>query len=365
MRLCSYLLIFCGVTFSNVGLSQVKIPQSTSATSSKVKKEVPKTAATSSVSRVAVKLVWEGEETVVILLDNQEITFRPKEEKIIQLRAEKALELMVRVPGKTYSAKEFVLLSKEKNPELLVSTNQNHAQFILGHRLTDLEDFYEDVFDYFGEVLNDKPHGKGIAKYRDGDQYEGSYLAGNKNGYGIYTYRDGTIYKGYFKDDLCHGKGTMIWPNGLQHIGDFLEGEAHGKGIRIYPNGDQYEGDWIDSRKNGKGICKYADGSIYDGYWVNGKRHGRGSYTVNGNKFEGDWVSDYLTQGVFTMPDGHRYEGEFSDGDKKVKGTCWYPDGQVYSGEWVDWERTGYGKLVDSTGKLIYEGNWKNDQRVP
>ena len=41
-------------------------------------------------------------------------------------------------------------------------------------------------------------------------------------------------------------------------------------------------------------------------------------------------------QGVFSMSDGWRYEGEFRDDAYHAHGTMTHPDGSVQSGQWKD-----------------------------
>jgi len=44
------------------------------------------------------------------------------------------------------------------------------------------------------------------------------------------------------------------------------------------------------------------------------------------NKMEGS--------GVFTWPDGRRYEGEYIDDKKEGHGVFYWPDGRKYEGGW-------------------------------
>lgn len=38
--------------------------------------------------------------------------------------------------------------------------------------------------------------------------------------------------------------------------------------------------------------------------------------------------------GVFTWPDGRRYEGEYRDDKKEGNGVFYWPDGRKYEGGW-------------------------------
>jgi len=41
-------------------------------------------------------------------------------------------------------------------------------------------------------------------------------------------------------------------------------------------------------------------------------------------------------QGALTLLDGHRYVGEFKDGDRHGQGTMTLPDGTIQKGLWKD-----------------------------
>ena len=78
---------------------------------------------------------------------------------------------------------------------------------------------------------------------------------------------------------------------------------------------------------------------VYKGEWKNGEK----------------WRPNGL--GVMTYPDGHKYVGEWKDGNKNGQGTFTYSDGQKYVGRWKD-DKNWNGTLTDKEGKII--GKWKN-----
>ena len=44
---------------------------------------------------------------------------------------------------------------------------------------------------YKGEIVANKPHGKGVTTFKNGDVYEGEYVKGKREGHGVYTFADG------------------------------------------------------------------------------------------------------------------------------------------------------------------------------
>ena len=55
--------------------------------------------------------------------------------------------------------------------------------------------------DYAGELVNDKPHGKGTITYENGDSYEGEWKEGKKHGQGTLFFDDGSKVVGEFRED--------------------------------------------------------------------------------------------------------------------------------------------------------------------
>jgi L1 cell adhesion molecule like protein len=41
-------------------------------------------------------------------------------------------------------------------------------------------------------------------------------------------------------------------------------------------------------------------------------------------------------RGVFTWPDGRKYEGEYVEDKKEGKGVFYWPDGRQYKGNWLN-----------------------------
>ena len=67
-------------------------------------------------------------------------------------------------------------------------------------------------------------------------------------------------------------------------------------------------------------------------------------------------------EGVFTWPDGRRYEGEYRNDLKDGYGTFKWRDGREYSGRWFHGRQHGEGIFKD--GDRIVKGTWKNGETV-
>ena len=67
---------------------------------------------------------------------------------------------------------------------------------------------------------------------------------------------------------------------------------------------------------HGKGVYTWPDGRKYDGDYVDNKMHGKGVYTwPDGAKYDGDFVDDKIHgKGVYTWPNGRKYDGDYVDG---------------------------------------------------
>eukprot|EP00529_Nitzschia_sp_RCC80_P014347 CAMPEP_0113481758 /NCGR_PEP_ID=MMETSP0014_2-20120614/22571_1 /TAXON_ID=2857 /ORGANISM="Nitzschia sp." /LENGTH=757 /DNA_ID=CAMNT_0000375259 /DNA_START=139 /DNA_END=2412 /DNA_ORIENTATION=+ /assembly_acc=CAM_ASM_000159 len=176
---------------------------------------------------------------------------------------------------------------------------------------------------YTGTIDADtgKPHGiNGRLQYEDGGSYEGDWSSGSYSGYGTHVNWNGDVYEGNFLENSKHGTGCYRYHDGRRKF----EGR--------YDTGERVEGRML-----------YGDGSVYEGQWKGGKRQGRGTYTFR---------------------DGSVYKGEFFDDVIHGVGRIVWPDGSKYIGDWKQGHRHGLGKEYTPTGRLSYEGRWKESSPV-
>lgn len=118
---------------------------------------------------------------------------------------------------------------------------------------------------------------------------------------------------------------------------------------------------------------------VYVGHMQRGKLHGYGVYTwPDGSRYDGMWNRDNRHgKGVYTQPDGARYDGQWKNDYWHGMGTTFDTLGnKIYTGSWVDGQRSGYGidifncpqNMPDSFLSRIfqklacgmtYDGNWQ------
>lgn len=72
----------------------------------------------------------------------------------------------------------------------------------------------------------------------------GEWVNGMKNGAGKYTWKDGRMYKGEFRNNKIHGMGMLRTRNGDTYIGMWADNLQNGKGKYIWKNGSVYKGDF-------------------------------------------------------------------------------------------------------------------------
>jgi hypothetical protein len=96
----------------------------------------------------------------------------------------------------------------------------------------------------------------------------------------------------------------------------------------------------VDGKMNGQGTYVYSDGDKYEGQWKDDKRHVKGTVTYRGQdgnvveKYEGDWYEGKMHGfGRYVYADGGVYEGQWVDGKMCGKGTYVFPNGNKYEGE--------------------------------
>ena len=108
-------------------------------------------------------------------------------------------------------------------------------------------------------------------------------------------YKNGNSYFGQFLNNKPHGFGTLIDEDGNKYIGQWENGEMNGQGTYIWgPNSkksvDRYIGQWINNKKSGFGKLISSDGEIYIGEFLNNKKHGQGISISPGKEKEfGEW----------------------------------------------------------------------------
>jgi len=83
----------------------------------------------------------------------------------------------------------------------------------------------------------------------------------------------------------------------------------------------------------------------------------------DGDRYKGETGSVWQIHGigVYSFANGAAYFGHFQNGVRSGIGIYMFPDGQIFAGNFSG-KRNGYGYQFDKTGKLIYEGNYSNDQ---
>ena len=166
---------------------------------------------------------------------------------------------------------------------------------------------YENGDYYIGEMLNDKPHGKGKKYNKKGELiYAGDIVNGKAEGYGIHIFKDGRYYMGQWKNNHQNGKGILYSKDGeLIYEGDFVNGEMEGYGKYIFENIESFFEQYLESITNNKDIGffkKFYILSNFDKVKSNGKI----------NNFIGIY---YIGQFVYNLPHG--------------KGTIYYKNGKI------------------------------------
>ncbi|MBK6448512.1 caspase family protein [Candidatus Brachybacter algidus] len=207
-------------------------------------------------------------------------------------------------------------------------------------------------------------------------------------GQGVLKFKSGTTYIGEFSEGKFDGTGIMISANGDRFIGKWRSDVRTGYGKLMIANGNQrFEGEFKNNKFEGYGTFQYKDKSIYSGMWSNSYANGPGKYKAsNDDIIEGIWKNGALDEqrsiaslmkgkskrlrdcnsmncagglGLFSYPDGSKWEGIMNDGKPDQSGVCFYSNGDIYMGEWENDKPEGYGVFYYSDGRKI-ESNWSN-----
>lgn len=82
--------------------------------------------------------------------------------------------------------------------------------------------YSDEELQYSGDLKGGLPHGKGLAKYQNGDQYEGEWRDGYEHGLGTYTWPGGRALIGIWNKGVEPDIGKWRWPDGRE-FGDKSE----------------------------------------------------------------------------------------------------------------------------------------------
>ena len=248
---------------------------------------------------------------------------------------------------------------------------------------------------YNGFFKNNKRHGQGVYKWKDGTTLNGKFYNGNPS-YGTYAFAMGDKYVGNFNSDWKrHGQGTYTWKNGNKYVGQWQNSKMHGQGTKTYKNGKIERGIWKNDKftdlksksassknkikakdtiksyhtnkcpssgykDNCKGKITYSNGDIYNGFFKTNKRHGKGTFIwKNGEKFTGTYFNGNPSYGTYAFSRGDKYIGNFKNWKMHGQGTYTWKNGDKYVGQWKNDKRHGKGTKTYKNGK-IERGIWEN-----
>ena len=112
------------------------------------------------------------------------------------------------------------------------------------------------------------------------DKYQGTYSGDSRkdmaHGVGKLDFKDGSKYEGGFLFDAYHGHGKFTFSDKGSIEGKWTNGYFY-QGTRIFINGDKYEGEFLTKKEDsgqfqvfmhGKGkLYRYGEGKWFSGYW--------------------------------------------------------------------------------------------------
>ena len=190
-----------------------------------------------------------------------------------------------------------------------------------------------------------------------------------KKGRGLrYEYEKGKIKRVF----VCeNGEDVYKW---IELNGNTMI-EFDEDGLKVYKGGMSEESD-MQFIRNGEGeLFNNGDQLIYSGEWKNGKREGKGScYNKGDVVYIGEWKDDKPNgNGQYLNSNGNIvWEGNWKNGYGDMGNGVWlsYEDGKKcglyengnrkYEGEWKDGKPDGRGVWFDENGNKKYEGIWEN-----
>ena len=115
----------------------------------------------------------------------------------------------------------------------------------------------------------------------------------------------------------------------------------------------------------GMGVYTWPDGTRYEGGFRDTRFAGRGVYTwPDGRRYEGCFRDGRRHgRGIYTWPSGSRYEGQWQAGRRHGLGTYRWPDGSRYEGQWAEDAKNGLGIYTFADGH-VESGRWQDEVLV-
>ncbi len=115
----------------------------------------------------------------------------------------------------------------------------------------------------------------------------------------------------------------------------------------------------------GMGVYTWPDGTRYEGGFRDTRFAGQGIYTwPDGRRYEGRFRNGRRHgRGIYTWPSGSRYEGQWKAGRRHGLGTYQWPDGSGYQGQWAEDAKSGLGIYNFADGH-VESGRWQDDVLV-
>ena len=124
-----------------------------------------------------------------------------------------------------------------------------------------------------------------------------------------------------------------------------------------------FKGEYLNGKRNGKGKeFNYNEELIFDGEYLNGERNGKGKEYDYKLIFEGEYKNGLRWTGkIYNGIHSYSFP-ELKDGTGYIKYIN--SDGYLeYEAQYSNGLKNGKGKEYDSKGKLIFEGEYKNNKK--
>jgi hypothetical protein len=85
----------------------------------------------------------------------------------------------------------------------------------------------------------------------------------------------------------------------------------------------------------------------------------------DGSTYSGNLAGSVISgRGTYTWPDGTKYEGAFKNNQRHGKGSMILVDSSKWSGKWKKNKKNGKGKQFDTSGEIVQQGIWTENEFV-
>ncbi|HEY0647660.1 MAG TPA: caspase family protein [Phenylobacterium sp.] len=147
-----------------------------------------------------------------------------------------------------------------------------------------------------------------------------------------------------------------------RYTGEIVNGQAQGLGVRVWSDGFRQEGEWVANLFTGNGVTTDPRGNFVVGRWAGEAMVLVVESLPNGERFEGEYSAGRRSLGVFIGGANRDYaerSGEWSASGLNGYGVVRWRNGARSEGEFSGDQPNGAGAFTNAQGRVVEQGIYR------